>query len=156
MCDSSELQELLDQLFTGPACSWCGDHGRKLYGKKVMLCSSCRNIKALVRKWAENANANPFGADELAIAKRMEKMAKDESARFGHLNKRQIDGVDLEHAFNEVARIAIHQELPYNDANVFEQCFTLAQRRFLFYLLSRIIHIYERRHRKITAAYASD
>ena len=82
-------------------------------------------------------------------------MARDEAGRFGDINKKKIDGVDVEHAFNEVARIAIHRDLPYNDANDFEQSFTLPQRRFLVYLLSSLIRIYERRHRRTAAAYGA-
>ena len=101
-------------------------------------------------------NQDPFGPDELAIATRMKNLAQQDAERFGDINKRIIDGVDLEHAFNELARIVIHRELPYNDASVFEQSFTLPQRRFLFYLLSSLFRIYNRRHRKTTAAYGTD
>ncbi len=101
-------------------------------------------------------NQDPFGQDELAIATRMKNLAQQDAERFGDINKRIIDGVDLEHAFNELARIVIHRALPYNDASVFEQSFTLPQRRFLFYLLSSLFRIYNRRHRKTTAAYGTD
>jgi hypothetical protein len=35
MCDSTELQELLDGFFSEEACSWCGDRSRKLEGKTL-------------------------------------------------------------------------------------------------------------------------
>jgi hypothetical protein len=147
---------LLDDFFTESGCSWCGDTDRKLYGKTLPLCGSCRYIKAFVRKSERNKDETPFGADDLATAKGMERMAKDQSIRFGYINRKQIDGVLLEHAFNQVAEIAIHRELPYNDANAYEEFFSLAQRRFLFYLLESIVRIYERKHRSTIAAYAPD
>ena len=156
MRSGKELQGLLDEFFAADGCSWCGDIDRKLYAKRLPLCGSCRSIKALARKWKKSKDRYPFDADELAIARRMEKMAKDQSSRFGRINNKNVDGVLLEHSFNQVAQIAIRQELPYNDANAFEQFFTLAQRRFLFYLLGSIIRIDERKHRKMIAAYTSD
>ena len=113
-------------------------------------------INALIRYWERMEKKNPFGPDELAIAKRMKNLAKKDAGRFGDINTRNIDGVDLEHAFNELAQIAVHQELPYNDASVFEHSFTLSQRRFLFYLLSSLFRIDNRRHRKMSAAYGTD
>ena len=74
-------------------------------------------------------NQDPFGPDELAIATRMKNLAQQDAERFGDINKRIIDGVDLEHAFNELARIVIHRELPYNDASVFEQSLYAAAKK---------------------------
>ena len=151
---NKELEDLLDDFFSGERCAWCGDNDRKLVGKDIRLCNSCRRIQALVRESERDQDKHPFGVDELEIAKRMEKLAKADGARFGGINTLKIDGVDLEHAFNQVAQLTIHRDLPYNDANAFEEFFTLAQRRFLFYLLSSIIRIDARRHRKMSAAYA--
>src|SRR5438132_6678453 len=120
MCDSAELQNLVDAFFSEEACSWCGDHSQVLRGKPLRLCGSCQRINALIRYWERMEKKNPFGPDELAIAKRMKNLAKKDAGRFGDINTRNIDGVDLEHAFNELAQIAVHQELPYNDASVFE------------------------------------
>lgn len=156
MCDDRELQALLDEFSQEEQCAWCGDSDRRLQGKAIRLCGSCQNIKRLIRKCERMKGQSPFAADELATARRMEKMAKAERTRFGSINQKNIDGVDLQLRFNEVARIAIHRDLPYCDASVFGQHFTLAQRRFLAYLLSTMVRIHERRHRKITAAYAAD
>jgi hypothetical protein len=49
MRSGKELQGLLDEFFAADGCSWCGDIDRKLYAKRLPLCGSCRNIKALVR-----------------------------------------------------------------------------------------------------------
>jgi len=75
MYDSNELQNLLDGFFSGEACSWCGDRGRKRHGKSLRLCGSCQRINGLIRYWERMEKEDPFGPDELAIAKRMKKLA---------------------------------------------------------------------------------
>ena len=84
----------------------------------------------------------------------MKQLAEADGLQFDNINRQQVDGVDLEHAFNEVSKIAVSRELFDNDASLFIENFTLPQRRLLYYQLSRIIRAWRCRHRRYTAQYS--
>lgn len=154
------IQNFLDGLFSLPSCSWCMDHSRPLYGKRLRLCSSCRSIRATIRKLEKRVGRHRrplrsgFDHDryELDVAKSMKMLARCDGIEFGAINTKDITGLDLEHIFNEVSRMVVRKDLFGNDALMFDQCYTLPQLRLLYYQMSRLARIRRRKYRKFRAA----
>jgi hypothetical protein len=158
------IQGLLDLWFSSSACSWCKEHNRPLYGKKLPLCGSCKRIAAQIRKHEKLAAPyahqprhlwNPYRS-ELETAQKMKSDALADGRAYADLNTRDIDGLELEHLFNELGRISVHKELFYNDATMLAHSFSMPQRRLLVALLSRIVRERRRKTRKPRARWTLD
>jgi hypothetical protein len=167
---NTEIQIFLDERFSEPACCWCKDRDRKLYGKRLPLCGSCKHLKALVRNYKQRIAARPplppraldLDRSEFEVAQQLKALAEQDGREYGNVNSRIIEGIDLEEIFGKVSRICIGRNIFEHSAAMFSQYFTLAQRRLLFYWLSRILRPYELMSRRmkvrfsVRAAWAED
>jgi hypothetical protein len=159
MEQKDEIQGFLNDFFSTSSCSWCKDHNRRLYGKHLPLCGSCKGIQKLIRKYERLAREHPpksarsFDryAYELAIANRMKALALQDGSQFGDIHSRPVDALDLEHILVEVSRIAVRRELFDNEATFLDQSFTKSQQRLLFFMMSEIVRAHRCKHRAYIA-----
>ncbi len=149
------LQQHLDLLFSGPCCSWCKDHSRKLYGKRTPLCASCLAIQKRIRKYEklrrQHRPLSPKSVDrygfELEVARQMRKSAEKDGSQFGNLNSKNLKELDPEHILCEVSRIAVRRNLFSNLATLLNENFSKPQLRLLYYMMSEIVRAYRCKHR---------
>lgn len=154
-----EVQSFLDRFFATSCCSWCKDHNRGLYGKRLPLCASCRGIQKSIRKYEKLAERHRPKSErsfdtygyELAVAKHMKTLAQRDGLAFGDINSRPMTALDLEHILVTVSKIAVRRDLFDNDATFLDHSFSKPQQRLLFYMMSQIVRAHHCKHRNFIA-----
>ncbi|HXH50527.1 MAG TPA: hypothetical protein VNM47_14380 [Terriglobia bacterium] len=161
--DEDEVQGYLNLLFSTPACSWCKDHNRRLYGKRLPLCGSCYGIRKSIRRLEKyEARVPPQMPSrsfdliryELDVARKMKALAEQDGNEFGDIDSRPMDALDLEHILVQVGKIAVGRELFDNCATLLDHSFGGSQQRLLFYMASEIVRAHRCKRRKHTAGYS--
>jgi hypothetical protein len=150
-----EIQSFLDRFFSRSCCSWCKEHNRPLYGRRLPLCDSCKRIRDRIRKFERLAKENPQRAErsfdyygsELEVARRMKALAQQDGSEFADINSRSLEALDLEHIFVKVSKIAVRRDLFGNQATFLDNSFSKSQQRLLFFMMSQIVRAHHCKHR---------
>lgn len=154
---SAYAQEFVEGMVARSSCEWCKDPNAGIHRK--MLCRHCyglsRNLVKMERK-AEKALEEfgelSFDLDmELQTVRQMVVDAKREGVRYGNLAERELDGISLESEFEYLSKIVAGKNLYHGNANLFNYCLSIPQKRFILYLLSEMSRIHRKKSRRSRA-----
>jgi len=147
-------QDRLDSIFENSKyCGWCQYPFKKLH--RAGLCRHCYSIKTelkqryrnyLIEKARSKTWHDMFISEyELRVAIKMAESAQIEGRSYGELNKRDVSNLDLEHEFGYLSRMVLRRDLYEHGAHLFE-CFSQSQKRYLLYIIARMLRDFNRRH----------
>lgn len=144
----------LERIHSDASCEWCKNPEQPLY--RAGLCRHCYQIsrevsklESRVQECKEHKQSISFDLDfYLKTAKKMVHLAKMEGSAYGDIHKKNVTGADLELQFSLLSKALIKKDLYYGDANLFDWSFSPAQKRLIFYLLSKLMRQRSRRARR--------
>lgn len=151
-CEIS-TQNTLDTVSATPSCAWCKDPDQRLY--RSGLCAHCYRIERQIAQLQSPASSShkckpPNGHTEykLRVVKKKRELALSEGHRYGEINKQAVDDLRLEYAFSGLAELVGSPQLFHGECHSISLAFqSSVKRRYLFYLVSKVLRIYEKRFR---------
>ena len=154
---SLNAQNFVESMFARESCYWCKAPNGGIYGKS--LCSDCYRLNRNLGKWETQAAKDrdellkpSLETDfELKTVRQAIVNAKKEGTRYGKLGEREIDGSILEKELKFLSEIVAGKNLYHADANLFNECLSLPQRRFVLYILSEMSRVRLKKSRKSRA-----
>jgi hypothetical protein len=151
--------DFLDGIHRDPACNWCKDPGKPI--DRSGLCRHCyrislevRRARAMMGRLSQFPQKSPQRIPlELEISNRlqMEQLCRNEGESYGDLHTKDLDGLSLEYDLQLLSQWLLGKRLFRGWASILDHAFSLHQRRFLSYTLSKLIREFSRRHRKSIA-----
>ena len=150
-------QKHLERVAANELCNWCRYPYKPIY--RGGLCRHCYGIKAELKRLHKEVvdrrargDVHPkFGLGILEFdyvtAINMAEAAQSEGRMYGSLYNRQVTPLDLEHEFSFISERFLKKDLYRNSVDLFSD-FTLAQRRLLKYIVSRLAREEFRRNRR--------
>ncbi len=159
------VRRLLDYVRAKDACTWCQNTEHAVY--RTGLCRHCYRIKleisnrtryqqksrgalAAARKGDPKVHDTPTYF--LRIAEKMRELAELEGKAFGKVAS-QATALDVEHALSKLSRRVLKRDLFRGEAAKLGHSFSPEQRKYLLYLLRRILREDSRRTRRSRARY---
>jgi hypothetical protein len=160
--ERDSAQEALDWIARHEACEWCKHPFKDIY--RAGLCRHCYSIKRELRALhhkVEHAKRStiprrdglisPLLSLDYMTAIDMAENAQWEGRKYGSLYNDDITSLDLEHEFCFISKRFLKKDLYNHDAFLFDH-FTVSQKRYLLYILSRMSREYLRRKRRMRSA----
>ncbi len=134
-------------------CKWCKDDDRRIYAKRVGLCRCCYGVSRKLAKakarWLKTGDSTD--KFRYRAAKREMEIAQFVGEQYGDLDRRKIDGYQLEMEFRQLSSW-LGKEMFFGSSNTFDWDFTLKQRRIIFEFLARMAREHFRSQRWIIAS----
>lgn len=136
--------KFLERIHSDATCQWCKHPEKPLH--RAGLCRHCWKIsrevsklESRVQECKERKQSISFDLDfHLKSAKKMIHLAKMEGSAYGDIHRKDVTGLDLEHQFSLLSKALIRKDLFYGEANLFDWCFSLDQKRLIYYLISKL------------------
>jgi|SRR5580658_4302012 hypothetical protein len=133
-------------------CSWCGNDA--IY--RATLCSHCYGVRrglANAEKKLSKLNPKDCGAFKIArldlrVLEQKAELCKSDRILLRCILDGKVSGQDLEHRLREVSKRFVHSDLFDGMASLLGHAFSSSQRKYLSYLLWRLILADHRRTRR--------
>jgi len=150
--DETRTNEYVADLTNRPKCALCQDAGVRIYKKDH--CRRCYDLirkedrlKKKIRNLTGMTQGQAFEVKfDLSVTRKAIQLTKIEGEVFGNISQRSIDGLNIERQLSRISRLLIHKDLYYGSANTVDWHFTPAQKKLLYYLLSKLERAYNHRH----------
>ena len=145
------IQNTLECISATPNCNWCKNPEKRVYA--TGLCGHCYRINRQIARMESRVSSptkNKAVVDwELRVVKKKRDLARSEGRRYGEIHKQDVDDLRLELAFSELGRYLIGRSDLFHGENSF---ISMAlpnhnQRRYVYYLISRLLREVERKWR---------
>lgn len=152
------VHRFVESLKDRKLCAWCCSDGR-IYRSK--LCRHCyevsRKLAAAEKRAAAVQNPNKHLASGLRYKVRlyakMKQLCITDGDTFRSLANSHVSAWDVENYLSALSKRLLRRDLFWGCASLLGSCFSPAQRRFLAYLLWKILSAHNRRHRQDKASY---